>query len=291
METASTSWRMCFTYQFRLWTVDVLLRLVGNGSGIVRSVGKWIRAVVRLWGMTGLRRCMARLGPHWPLLVVLLAGAGLRLITMLAYAPGLWFSGDSGIYVRSAYSLAPDPARPLGYSIFLRPLLPFHSVRLIVAVQHLIGLAVAVALYVFMWRRGVRRWVATAVVAVFVLDARTAALEHFLLAETVYTAFLVAGLLTLCWRERPGPLACGAAGLLFAAASGHPHRGIASDRPRRALPAGPAGKLVVGRYIRGGDRRPTRRLRRSQPPSQRRFLAESVQRAVSLGTGVHLCGV
>jgi hypothetical protein len=162
---------------------------------------------------------MARLGPHWPLLLVLLAGAGLRLVTMLAYAPGLWFSGDSGIYVRSAYSLAPDPARPLGYSIFLWPLVPFHSVRLIVAVQHLIGLAVAVALYVFMWRRGVRRWVATAAVAVFVLDARTAVLEHFLLAETVYTAVLVAGLLTLCWRERPGLLACGAAGLLLAAAS------------------------------------------------------------------------
>jgi hypothetical protein len=156
---------------------------------------------------------------HWPVLVVFAAGALLRLLTMLAYSPGLWFTGDSSVYLRTAYTLVPNVARPLGYSWFLWLMVPFDSVRLIVAVQHLIGLAVAALLYAFMVRRGVRRWIATVAVAVFLLDARTALLEQFLLAEALFTGLLVGGMLALCWSRRPGVVACGGAGLLLAAAT------------------------------------------------------------------------
>ncbi|MEH1128905.1 hypothetical protein V6V89_31170, partial [Micromonospora sp. CPCC 206061] len=141
------------------------------------------------------------------------------MLTTLAYSPGLWFTGDSSVYLGAAYTLVPNAARPMGYSWFLWLLLPFHSVRLVVVVQHLIGLAVAATLYAFMVRRGVRRWIATAAVAVFLLDARTALLEQFLLAEALFTALLVGGMLALCWSRRPGVVACGGAGLLLAAAT------------------------------------------------------------------------
>ncbi|MCW6008773.1 hypothetical protein K1W54_30150 [Micromonospora sp. CPCC 205371] len=156
---------------------------------------------------------------HWPVLVVFAAGVLLRLLTMVAYAPGLWFTGDSSVYLGVAHTLVPNAARPMGYSWFLWLLLPLHSVRLIVAVQHLFGLAVAALLYGFMVRRGVRRWIATAAVAVLLLDARTALLEQFLLAEALFTALLVGGMVALCWSRRPGVVVCGGAGLLFAAAT------------------------------------------------------------------------
>lgn len=173
------------------------------GSWVARWVPKWLR----------------RVPAHWPVLVIFAAGALLRLLTMVAYSPGLWFTGDSSVYVGVANTLVPNVARPMGYSLFLWLLLPFESVRLIVAVQHLIGLAVAVLLYVFMVRRGVRRWVATAAVAVLLLDARTVLLEQFLLAEALFTGLLVGGMVALCWSRRPGVVACGGAGLLFAAAT------------------------------------------------------------------------
>lgn len=156
---------------------------------------------------------------HWPVVVVFVAGTLLRLLTMVAYAPGLWFTGDSSVYVRVADSMVPNVVRPMGYSWFLWLLWPFHSVQLIVAVQHLMGLAVAALLYALMVRRGVRRWIATAAVAVFLLDARTALMEQFLLTEALFTALLVGGMVALCWSRRPGVVACGGAGLLLAAAT------------------------------------------------------------------------
>jgi hypothetical protein len=173
------------------------------GSWVARWVPKWLRWVPA----------------HWPVLVIFAAGALLRLLTMVAYSPGLWFTGDSSVYMGVANTLVPNVARPMGYSWFLWLLLPFDSVRLIVAVQHLIGLAVAALLYVFMVRRGVRRWVATVAVAVLLLDARTVLLEQFLLAEALFTGLLVGGMVALCWSRRPGVVACGGAGLLFAAAT------------------------------------------------------------------------
>ncbi|MFC0534117.1 hypothetical protein [Phytohabitans kaempferiae] len=156
---------------------------------------------------------------HWPFLVLLAAGLVLRVLVMIAYNPGFWFRGDSNIYVNGAFSHIPNPSRPFGYSFAVWVLSPFHSVRLIVGLQHLLGLAVAALVYAFLRRRSVSRWWATAAVAPILLDARTVLLEHFLLAESLFIALLVCAVIALCWSPRPGWWAVAGAGVLLSAAA------------------------------------------------------------------------
>ncbi len=72
----------------------------------------------------------------------------LRLLVMLGYPGALWFAGDSYVYVGAALRPQPNLSKSTGYSFFLRLLLPFHSFTLVTAVQHLMGLLVAVMIYV-----------------------------------------------------------------------------------------------------------------------------------------------
>lgn len=166
------------------------------------------RRRLRGWGghqvgnLPGLVRQLTR--QHWALLLLLLAGAVLRLLVMIGYAPGFWYHGDSGQYLGYAFRHAPGVTRPYGYSLFLNLLLALHSTRLIIAVQHLMGLALAVGAYVFLHRRGVSRLVCALAAAPLLLDARTIAIEHFLLAETLFAVLIVVGMAALCWRPNPG---------------------------------------------------------------------------------------
>ncbi|MFB6396399.1 hypothetical protein [Polymorphospora lycopeni] len=166
--------------------------------------------------LSGLPATTLRLArDHWALLALLAIGGVLRLLVMVGYAPALWYQGDSQGYLGLAYREEPGVIRPYGYSFLLNLLLPFESVRLMVLVQHAAGLGLAAAAYALLQRRGVARWVALLATVPLVLDARTVALEHFLLAETLFTVLVTAGLVLLCWRDTPGWLACVVAGGLF----------------------------------------------------------------------------
>ncbi|WP_173035917.1 hypothetical protein [Phytohabitans flavus] len=147
------------------------------------------------------------------------AGAAFRVLAMIGYSPGFWFFGDSTIYVNGAYTHVPNPSRPYGYSFVLSVLSPLHSVRLIIGLQHLLGLAVAILMYAFLRRRDLARWLATIAVAPILLDARTVLLEHFLIAESLFIALLVGAVIALCWSERPGWWAAAGGGTLLAAAA------------------------------------------------------------------------
>jgi hypothetical protein len=152
---------------------------------------------------------------HWALGLLLLAGGVLRLLVMIGYSPALWYQGDSQSYLGLAYLKQPGTMRPYGYSFFLSMLLDLHSVRQIIALQHAMGLAIAVAGYALLQRRGVSRLVSALAVTPLLLDARTVAIEHFLLAETLFTALIVLGLLALTWRQAPGWLGVLVAGGAF----------------------------------------------------------------------------
>jgi hypothetical protein len=165
------------------------------------------------------RTAGALLRRHWAFGLLLLAGATLRLLVMIGYDPAFWYQGDSQSYLGHAYTLQPGTVRPSGYSLFLHLLLDLRSVRRIIGIQHLLGLGIALAAYVFLHRRGVSRLVAAIAVTPLLLDARTVNLEHFLLAETLFTALVLVGMLALCWRERPGWLGCLVAGAAFGAAA------------------------------------------------------------------------
>ena len=74
---------------------------------------------------------------------------------------------------------------------------------MVAAVQHLLGLGMAVALYVLLLRRGSPRWLAALATAPVLLDAYQLQLEQTVMPDVLFEALLVAGLAVLLWRPRP----------------------------------------------------------------------------------------
>ena len=146
-----------------------------------------------------LRELIAR---HQLFAVALAAGAVLRLIAMLGYPGALWFSGDSYVYVGAALRPRPDLSKTTGYSLFLRTLLPFHSFTLVTGLQHLMGLGIAVMIYVLARRAGVsKRWSTLATLPVL-LDGFEIEDEHMIMAEALFTFLVMLALLLILWRYR-----------------------------------------------------------------------------------------
>jgi hypothetical protein len=130
----------------------------------------------------------------------LAAGAALRLLAMIGYPGALWFAGDSYVYLGAALRPQPNLSKSTGYSLFLRLLLPFHSLTLVTTLQHLMGLAVAVMIYVLLRRSGVSKtWSAVATLPVL-LDGYIIEDEHLIMAETVFTFCLMIAMLLVLWR-------------------------------------------------------------------------------------------
>src|SRR5579859_4384550 len=144
----------------------------------------------------------------------LAAGAALRLLAMVAYPGALWFSGDSYVYVGAALRPRPDLSKTTGYSLFLRALLPFHSFTLVAGLQHLMGLGIAVMIYLLARRAGVpKRWATVATLPVL-LDGFEIEDEHMIMAEALFTFLVMLALLTVLWRYRVSWLIALIAGLL-----------------------------------------------------------------------------
>jgi hypothetical protein len=155
---------------------------------------------------------------HQLFAAALTAGAGLRLLALLGYPGALFFAGDSYVYLGAALRLRPDQSKTTGYSLFLRVLEPFHSLTLVVAVQHLMGLGVAVMIYLLLRRAGVSaRW-STAATLPVLLDGFEIEDEHMVMAEALFTFLIMAAMLLILWRPRvPWPVAL-LAGLLAGSA-------------------------------------------------------------------------
>jgi hypothetical protein len=158
-------------------------------------------------------------GEHKLFTAALAVGALLRLITSIGYPGALWFAGDSYVYVGAALRPEPDLSKVTGYSFFLRLLLPFHSFTLVTGVQHVMGLLIAVMIYVLLRRNGVSKtWSAIATLPQL-LDGYIIEDEHLIMTETVFTFLLMIALLLLLWNPRPRWWMAVVAGLLVGAAT------------------------------------------------------------------------
>lgn len=168
---------------FALLAIDV----EGHSAPAARS-----RAALRRLGEAG------SASAYLPLAAALGLGASLRIALALAYSPGILHNPDSARYLRFAHDhpgLFSDPFAPSGYSLFLRlarvvsPYLDFT-----IALQHVLGLATAVLLFLAVRRVGGSRWLGLVPAAIVLLSGDQLYVEHAVLAEPLFT-FLVAGAL------------------------------------------------------------------------------------------------
>jgi hypothetical protein len=118
-----------------------------------------------------------RVRRHWLFGLVLVAALALRVLVSLAFRPIMWFGGDSASYLATGLRLIPDPARVGGYGFFLWALRPLHSFAVVAALQHLMGLAMGVLIYLLARRYGLPAWGATLAAVPVLFDAYELQLE------------------------------------------------------------------------------------------------------------------
>jgi hypothetical protein len=148
-------------------------------------------------------------------LALLGVGFGLRVVTQIAYRPALLFI-DSFRYLENLQELDPTKTQPIGYPLLLlRPVLSVGNLATVVALQHLLGLAMAVAIYALLVRLGARLWIAVLAAAPVLLDAYQLQIEQNIMSEALLQALVLAAVVLLLWR-RPLtlPILAGA-GVLF----------------------------------------------------------------------------
>jgi len=147
---------------------------------------------------------------HWLISALLLAGLVLRVLAQIAYRPALLYI-DSLKYLYGAW-----PGNdPMGYNVALKGLLLVGNLAMVVAIQHLLGLAMGLLLYLVLSRRGVPRWLAALAAAPVLLDGYELQIEQTIMPDVWFEACIVAGLAVLLWRPRPGPRLIVAGGLLL----------------------------------------------------------------------------
>jgi hypothetical protein len=163
---------------------------VGNGSAAMARRG-WTLAR----GMT--RRGMLLARHHWLLTLLLAAGLALRVMAQIAYRPALFYI-DSLKYLYHA-----GGADPVGYRVLLKPLLLVGNLDLVAAVQHLLGLAMAITLAAVLVRRGAPRRLAALAAAPVLLDGYQLQMEQTIMPDVMFETLIVAGLAALVWHPRP----------------------------------------------------------------------------------------
>ena len=161
---------------------------------------------------------------HWLFAVVLVAATALRAVVLLAYQQALIFP-DSERYLQYAQNFIigqwiPDWLRTSGYSLLLIPAVLARNLTSVVTVQHLLGLATAVLIYVTAIHFGARRWLAALATIPVLFDPLQVDLEQYILTDVSATFLVVVALVVLVWkRDAIGKAAPAVAGLLIAAAT------------------------------------------------------------------------
>jgi len=131
---------------------------------------------------------------HWLAAALLTAGLVLRVLAQFAYRPALFYI-DSVKYLYDAAGNDPE-----GYKAPLRAIAAVSNLDVVVAVQHLLGLAIAVVIYILLLRRGVPRWLAALAIAPVLLDAYQLQNEQAIMPGTWFEALIVAGIAILLWQ-------------------------------------------------------------------------------------------
>jgi hypothetical protein len=123
------------------------------------------------------------------LLVLLAAAVGVRLWLIIGYPPAFLGYPDSSQYTLAALTnIFRDPGHPGGYPFFLR--LVHHlsdRITLVIALQHLMGIATGLLYYKAVRRTGAPPWLGLLPAAVVFFGGTGLFLEHSLLSDSLFT--------------------------------------------------------------------------------------------------------
>jgi hypothetical protein len=156
---------------------------------------------------------------HRVFAVLLVLGVALRVVVMVAYRPAIFYIDSVASYLLPLPTLDPSGQDPIGYDLlFLAPVLSVANVTMVAALQHLLGLGIAVTAYALLVRKGAWRWLAALATAPVLLDAYQLQIEHNIMSDALFEAVIVAALAVLAWPARPGWRHAAAAGPLLGAA-------------------------------------------------------------------------
>jgi hypothetical protein len=147
---------------------------------------------------------------HWLAAALLACGLVLRVLAQVAYRPALLYI-DTPKYLGNAW----PGADPVGYKAPLKLILLFGDLGTVTAIQHLLGLAMAAALYLLLQRRGVPRALAALATAPVLLDAYQLQIEQTIMPDVWFEALIVAGLAILLWTPATTLPAAITAGLIL----------------------------------------------------------------------------
>ncbi len=107
---------------------------------------------------------------HWLASILIALGIVLRALAQMAYHPAIIYI-DTLKYLYDAW----PGSDPVGYKVPLKAILLVGDLGTVEVVQHLLGVAIAITMYVVMIRRGVPRWIGALAIAPVLLDAYQAA--------------------------------------------------------------------------------------------------------------------
>jgi hypothetical protein len=155
---------------------------------------RWFGKDARARWRVGARR-------HRPFLVLLGVGFVLRVITQIAYQPAILFI-DSYNYLGNLHRLSTTNTQPVGYVVLvLRPVLAVGNLAIVAGLQHMLGLAMGVAIYALLVRLGARRWVATIATVPVLLDAYQLQIEQNIMSDLLFQALVLGAVVLLLWRR------------------------------------------------------------------------------------------
>ncbi len=152
---------------------------------------------------------------HWLASILIALGIVLRALAQIAYHPAIIYI-DTLKYLYDAW----PGSDPVGYKVPLKAILLVGNLGTVEAVQHLLGIAIAITMYVVMVRRGVPRWIGALAIAPVLLDAYQVQVESMIMPDIWFEALVVAGLAVLLWRPQPGMKLALIGGALLGASTG-----------------------------------------------------------------------
>jgi len=154
---------------------------------------------------------------HWIFASALGLAVLPRLVAMIGFQPAVLFRLDTYDYLWGAVHVSPNVVNPSGYSLFLWLLRPFHSIVLVVALQHVLGLGIATLVYALVRRYGLPDWGAALAAAPVLFDPAQILVEQFVMADLLAMTLMVGAFGVLLLRRPPAMWQVVTAGLMTGA--------------------------------------------------------------------------